>query len=153
MPKILLGDVGKFRKYKFSSVRDLIRLIRNKSHHFLDLEDAIKTQVGSSLSGFIRYLQQLFPNLLLHVYTAIVCSTPTSSAVCAEKGCLPASSPDSFEGKYVLGLSNERIVRVREKKYSKRTFRSWFQPEKAWICVDEKQPVRKRPFFSAQVLG
>lgn len=33
----LLDDGRRYRKYNFSSVRDLLRIIRNKSHHFLEL--------------------------------------------------------------------------------------------------------------------
>lgn len=33
----LLEDGRRYRKYNFSSVRDLLRIIRNKSHHFMEL--------------------------------------------------------------------------------------------------------------------
>jgi serine/threonine-protein kinase/endoribonuclease IRE1 len=33
----LLDDGRRYRKYNFSSVRDLLRIIRNKSHHFMEL--------------------------------------------------------------------------------------------------------------------
>lgn len=33
----LLGNIGKFRSYNFNSVKDLIRMIRNKHNHLNEL--------------------------------------------------------------------------------------------------------------------
>jgi len=151
MPRALLGDVGKFRKYNFCSVRDLMRLVRNKSHHFLDLGDEVRAQLGSDLSGFSRFLQAIFPNLLIHVYNTVVSCTPTCSAACAEARSGPSDSPDSFEGKYLLGLTNERILRMRKESFANFGTRTWFQPSAAWLSPSDNSRPR-RPFFSENAL-
>ncbi len=60
----LLGDLGRYRKYDSASVRDCLRLIRNKRHHFNELS----TQVKSLLSPFLPYFESRYPNLLMHCY-------------------------------------------------------------------------------------
>ena len=34
LDKLLLADLGRFRKYNFGSVVDLLRALRNKKHHY-----------------------------------------------------------------------------------------------------------------------
>jgi serine/threonine protein kinase len=43
---VLKEDMGKYRKYDNSSVRDLLRLIRNKRHHYNEFDDEAKGIVG-----------------------------------------------------------------------------------------------------------
>eukprot|EP00981_Chlorochromonas_danica_P005415 scaffold1091_cov164-Ochromonas_danica.AAC.38 len=62
----LLEDVGKYRKYDVTSVRDLLRIIRNKRHHFHDLSPELQAKVGSVPVGFLNYFDRRFPRLLLH---------------------------------------------------------------------------------------
>lgn len=62
----LVEDIHRFRKYDTSSLRDLLRVIRNKRHHFNDLPEAVKTIVGVPPGPFIEYFEQCFPSLLLH---------------------------------------------------------------------------------------
>jgi serine/threonine protein kinase len=59
----LIEDVGKFRKYDTSSVRDLLRLIRNKKHHFHELSPELKASIGSVPQGFFQYFDSRFPKL------------------------------------------------------------------------------------------
>ena len=40
----LLDDGRRYRKYNFSSVRDLLRIIRNKSHHFNELPQEMQVR-------------------------------------------------------------------------------------------------------------
>ena len=63
---VLKEDMGKYRKYDGSSVRDLLRLIRNKRHHYNEFDDEAKAIVGPMPSGFMNYFESRFPTLLLH---------------------------------------------------------------------------------------
>ncbi len=63
---LLLEDLGKFRKYDTSSVRDLLRVMRNKRHHFHELSLPLKEAIGSIPDGFMNYFDVRFPQLVLH---------------------------------------------------------------------------------------
>lgn len=63
---LLLEDMKKFRKYDTSSIRDLLRVIRNKRHHFNELSTELKASIGSLPNGFYSYFHHRFPSLLLH---------------------------------------------------------------------------------------
>jgi serine/threonine-protein kinase/endoribonuclease IRE1 len=67
----LLNNVQRFRTYDPSSVRDLLRLIRNKHHHYDELPDCLKAKIGSSTAGLLRYFESKFPFLLMHCYNAV----------------------------------------------------------------------------------
>jgi len=45
----LLGNLGMYRRYNFRSVRDLLRVIRNKCNHYRELPEDV--QVGSFVAG------------------------------------------------------------------------------------------------------
>jgi serine/threonine-protein kinase/endoribonuclease IRE1 len=64
----LLHNLGKYRSYKADEVRDLLRVIRNKSNHFRELPVSVRKEVGAPPEGFYGYFEKKFPNLLLHVY-------------------------------------------------------------------------------------
>lgn len=63
---LLLEDLGKYRKYDTSSVRDLLRVMRNKRHHFHELSAELKAAMGSIPGGFLSYFEDRFPRLVLH---------------------------------------------------------------------------------------
>ena len=62
-----LEDLGKYRKYDTSSVRDCLRVVRNKKHHFLELSEELKALMSPIPNGFLLYFEKRFPRLLLHV--------------------------------------------------------------------------------------
>jgi serine/threonine-protein kinase/endoribonuclease IRE1 len=64
----LLSNVSKFRSYDTSSVRDCLRLIRNKHHHYDELPAHVKERVGPNPEGLLSYFEQNFPHLLMHCY-------------------------------------------------------------------------------------
>ncbi|GFO02319.1 serine/threonine-protein kinase/endoribonuclease ire1 [Plakobranchus ocellatus] len=66
-------DLRKFRSYRGTSVRDLLRAMRNKKHHYRQLPDPVKKTLGSVPDEFVSYFTSRFPQLLLHVYTAMEC--------------------------------------------------------------------------------
>ncbi|XP_071965916.1 serine/threonine-protein kinase/endoribonuclease IRE1-like [Antedon mediterranea] len=64
----LQTDLRKFRSYKGTSVRDLLRAMRNKKHHYRELPEEVKKSLGSIPDQFVQYFTSRFPRLLLHVY-------------------------------------------------------------------------------------
>lgn len=64
----LIADMGRFRRYNFESIRDLLRYIRNKSGHYRELSEDLKAILGSLPEGYERYFASRFPNLLIEVY-------------------------------------------------------------------------------------
>ncbi|GJZ15258.1 serine/threonine-protein kinase/endoribonuclease IRE1a-like protein [Tanacetum coccineum] len=71
LDKILLKDVTQYRKYKYDSIRDLLRLIRNKSNHYRELSEEVQEVLGSLPTGFESYFSSRFPNLLMEVYKVL----------------------------------------------------------------------------------
>lgn len=68
----ILDNLGKYRKYDFSKISDLLRLIRNKSHHYRDLPEEVRlTVIGPPPSQFLCYFEEKFPLLFIHVYNVI----------------------------------------------------------------------------------
>jgi hypothetical protein len=66
LDSVLLEEGNKYRKYDESSVRELLRLIRNKRHHYHELSEVAKATVGALPNGFCLYFMSRFPKLLLH---------------------------------------------------------------------------------------
>lgn len=71
-------DLFSHRSYKENKVRDLLRLIRNKKHHYRELQDAVKTSLGEVPDGFMEYFTSRFPELLPHVYEVMRKSNDTA---------------------------------------------------------------------------
>ncbi|KVI07669.1 hypothetical protein Ccrd_013974 [Cynara cardunculus var. scolymus] len=64
----LLNDIGRYRKYKYDSVRDLLRVIRNKLNHYRELPKELRDVLGPVPTGFEFYFSSRFPKLLMEVY-------------------------------------------------------------------------------------
>ncbi|RHZ90011.1 hypothetical protein Glove_9g149 [Diversispora epigaea] len=69
--RILVENLGKYRKYDGSRIRDLLRALRNKKHHYQDLPENVKRSLGEIPEGFLFYFTSRFPKLMLHVYYVI----------------------------------------------------------------------------------
>uniref|UniRef100_A0A672MTQ6 Serine/threonine-protein kinase/endoribonuclease IRE1 n=1 Tax=Sinocyclocheilus grahami TaxID=75366 RepID=A0A672MTQ6_SINGR len=67
----LQADLRKFRTYKGNSVRDLLRALRNKKHHYHELPPEVQTALGEVPDGFVAYFTSRFPRLLLHTHSAL----------------------------------------------------------------------------------
>uniref|UniRef100_A0A8B9K5K2 Serine/threonine-protein kinase/endoribonuclease IRE1 n=1 Tax=Astyanax mexicanus TaxID=7994 RepID=A0A8B9K5K2_ASTMX len=73
----LQADLRKFRTYKGNSVRDLLRAMRNKKHHYHELPPEVQSALGEVPEGFVSYFTSRFPRLLLHTHSALsICSYP-----------------------------------------------------------------------------
>ncbi|EPS61092.1 hypothetical protein M569_13708, partial [Genlisea aurea] len=68
MEAAFLDNVRRYRKYRFDSVRDLLRVIRNKMNHYGELPPEIQNIIGGFPEGFDAYFGSRFPGLLIHVY-------------------------------------------------------------------------------------
>ena len=67
----ILGNLGKYRKYRYDSIRDCLRVIRNKRNHYRDLPPEVQEELGALPSGFLSYFQHRFPSLLMYVYAFV----------------------------------------------------------------------------------
>ena len=61
-------DLYKYRKYRSDSVRDLLRAMRNKRHHYRELPEELRATLGDIPDGYMDYFSSRFPRLLLHTY-------------------------------------------------------------------------------------
>ncbi|XP_047978900.1 serine/threonine-protein kinase/endoribonuclease IRE1b-like [Salvia hispanica] len=73
MEPAFINDIGRFRRYRYDSVRDLLRVIRNKLNHYRELPREIQSILGSVPEGFNTYFSTRFPKLLIEVYHVIRC--------------------------------------------------------------------------------
>ncbi|KAI9482315.1 protein kinase and ribonuclease [Coemansia mojavensis] len=64
----LRRDLGKFRKYDGTRLRDLLRIIRNKKNHYQDMPPPLREALGDIPDGYLHYFESRFPYLLLHCY-------------------------------------------------------------------------------------
>lgn len=49
METAFLADIGRYRRYKFNSVRDLLRVMRNKLNHYGELPQEIQVLSWTSI--------------------------------------------------------------------------------------------------------
>ncbi|XP_004287715.1 PREDICTED: uncharacterized protein LOC101295745 [Fragaria vesca subsp. vesca] len=68
MEPAFLTNIGHYRRYKFDSVRDLLRVMRNKSNHYRELPKEIQELLGPMPEGYDVYFASRFPKLLIEVY-------------------------------------------------------------------------------------
>ncbi|XP_075146915.1 serine/threonine-protein kinase/endoribonuclease Ire1 [Haematobia irritans] len=72
---VITEDLRKFRGYMGASVRDLLRALRNKKHHYHELTDEMQQILGSIPHEFTNYWISRFPYLISHAYHAFsICS-------------------------------------------------------------------------------
>ncbi|XP_019505339.1 PREDICTED: serine/threonine-protein kinase/endoribonuclease IRE2 isoform X1 [Hipposideros armiger] len=67
----LQTDLRRFRSYKGTSVRDLLRAMRNKKHHYRELPPEVQQALGHVPDSFVQYFTDRFPRLLLHTHQAM----------------------------------------------------------------------------------
>ncbi|KAF9589091.1 hypothetical protein IFM89_018822 [Coptis chinensis] len=66
-----LNNIGRYRRYKFESARDLLRVVRNKLNHYRELPKEIQEILGPVPEGFDGYFSSRFPKFLIEVYKVI----------------------------------------------------------------------------------
>ncbi|XP_060192086.1 serine/threonine-protein kinase/endoribonuclease IRE1a isoform X1 [Lycium barbarum] len=75
-----LKNIGHYRRYRFDSVRDLLRVMRNKLNHYRELPTKIQEILGAVPEGFDGYFRSRFPQLLIEVYKVM-------SEYCKDEDC------------------------------------------------------------------
>uniref|UniRef100_A0AC34QNQ1 Endoribonuclease n=1 Tax=Panagrolaimus sp. JU765 TaxID=591449 RepID=A0AC34QNQ1_9BILA len=75
----LREDLRKFRSYRTHSIRDLLRALRNKKHHYRELPPDVKQSLGDIPNGYVYYWTSRFPRLLMHIYNAMICCAEESA--------------------------------------------------------------------------
>ncbi|GLI64471.1 hypothetical protein VaNZ11_007744 [Volvox africanus] len=68
LPAELVANLGRYRRYDFTSLRDLLRVVRNKRNHFREMPTTLQAMLGPLPAGFLRFFVGRFPCLLLAVY-------------------------------------------------------------------------------------
>ena len=66
-------DLRKHRTYNPKAVRDLLRALRNKKHHYNELPGEVKAVYGRVPDQFADYWTAKFPRLLVHAYHVMHC--------------------------------------------------------------------------------
>ncbi|XP_064384152.1 serine/threonine-protein kinase/endoribonuclease IRE1-like isoform X2 [Halichondria panicea] len=64
----LREDLRRFRSYHGTSVRELLRAMRNKKHHYRELPEDLKKALGNIPDDFVDYFTKRFPLLLIHTF-------------------------------------------------------------------------------------
>ena len=64
----LLDNLSRYRRYDGRSVRDLLRVVRNKRAHWRELPPAARAVLGPPPGPFLDYWVARFPRLLMHVH-------------------------------------------------------------------------------------
>lgn len=64
----LISNLGKYRRYDFSSLRDLLRVVRNKHSHFRELPTELQQRIGPIPDGFLNYFASRFPRLIVNCF-------------------------------------------------------------------------------------
>lgn len=71
LDKGFVGNLGKYRKYHGDRIMDLLRAMRNKSHHFNDLPPAVRVAMEPYPEGYLTYFTKRFPFLLMTIYYVV----------------------------------------------------------------------------------
>lgn len=50
----LVANLGKYRRYDYSCLRDLLRVVRNKRNHFREMPDSLQRMLGPVPDGYYR---------------------------------------------------------------------------------------------------
>ena len=64
-------ELNDHRKYRYNSVCDLLRVIRNKAHHWRSLPEELSELMGPMPDGFVRYFTERYPALVISVYRVL----------------------------------------------------------------------------------
>ena len=125
----LQEDLRKFRNYKGTNVRDLLRAIRNKRHHYHELDPKLQNSLGSIPNEFVSYFTKKFPRLIIHSYIAL--------QICKHE--------DMFHNYYYVKELVERDNQNYKFKQLPRSGIAWFElTKKKHDFVFDKSPKLKK---------
>ncbi|KAI5728967.1 hypothetical protein M8J77_023734 [Diaphorina citri] len=67
------SDLRKYRNYRGESLRDLLRALRNKKHHYRELTAQAQKLLGSIPNEFMSYWLSKYPHILHHTWVSMQC--------------------------------------------------------------------------------
>ncbi len=73
LDEAVTDDLRKHRTYNGKYVRDLLRALRNKKHHYNELPEATKLRYGRIPDQFADFWTSRFPKLLINSWLAMHC--------------------------------------------------------------------------------
>lgn len=73
LDEALICDLAKYRGYKGHCLKDLLRAIRNKRHHYRELSEESREVLGMIPNQFLSYWTQHFPLMFAHVWIVMQC--------------------------------------------------------------------------------
>ena len=145
-------DRGHCKTYG-DDIVELLRLVRNKLHHFRDVSEEARGAMGNKPEDFMGYILKKFPNLLLHVWRAAyenvrddpifqdyftsdfkfrLSNTSSETSETAETGAL-----SSRRSANIHHLKQDLLMRVLQVLDVKQLFRAR-QVCKSWKCAIDK---------------
>ena len=71
LPLLLQIEMNNHRSYNTKWLAHLIRMIRNKRHHYRELPEEVQAILGPIPDSFMTYFTDQFPRLVYHIYIAI----------------------------------------------------------------------------------
>ncbi|XP_031639116.1 uncharacterized protein LOC116351174 [Contarinia nasturtii] len=97
LDETITSDLRKYRAYQGNSVRDLLRALRNKKHHYHELSIETQMRLGPIPQSFMKYWIDRFPRLLSHSYHALEsCSNEPIFSCYYPSTCYVFSKPRYF---------------------------------------------------------
>ncbi|XP_055375464.1 serine/threonine-protein kinase/endoribonuclease IRE1 [Condylostylus longicornis] len=109
----IINDLRKYRGYIGVSVRDLLRALRNKKHHYHELSPEAQQMLGSLPKEFTKYWISKFPYLLQHAYHALSFCSNENLFRCYYNHKFSFSKPSYFNQKtdndFFLLASNNKF--------------------------------------------
>lgn len=91
MDSALIENLGKYRRYDTYSLRDLLRVIRNKHNHFREMPSELQSKLGPIPEGFMDYFSARYPGLLTACFYFAL-------KWCREEASMKAFFPEGSEG-------------------------------------------------------
>ena len=120
----LSANLLKLRKYDTRSLRDLLRVLRNKHVHYRELPKEVQDSVGELPGGFLRYFETRYPNLVMACFLFSVKTYSRESAFAkyfnAEKAkgllkvCAPPVMTDDAQREAGVQAAKERVEAYEE---------------------------------------
>jgi serine/threonine-protein kinase/endoribonuclease IRE1 len=102
----LIDNVQKFRTYDYSCIRDLLRLIRNKHHHFEELPEEFRLTTAPNQNALCEYFAVKFPALVMHCYLFCGRNLPDDDPLVLKFDITPAK----FDTKHIPTAPTSVIV-------------------------------------------
>lgn len=81
LEKELIANLYQYRSYKYSSVRDLLRVIRNKCNHFREMPEELQALIGEPPDAYYAYFGRRFPRLFLTMFFFVLSVDSRSEAL------------------------------------------------------------------------